>query len=72
MVMDKIELEMEEIAKLYSYMSDEDKDNWTQEAAKSMYDDEMLYCNEHSIDNPLIGGVEVLYDTIREMIEQDA
>lgn len=70
--MSNIELEMEEIAKLYSYMSDEEKDNWTQANAKSMFDDEVLYCKEHSIINPLIGGVEVLHDTICEMIEQDA
>ena len=58
-----INIEMEEIAKLYSLMSDEDK-------AKTMYDDEIRYCSEHSIDNPL-SSIDVLYETIQEFIEQD-
>ena len=65
-----INTEMEEIAKLYSLMSDEDKANWTIDEAKAMYDDEITYCKEHSIDNPL-SGVDVLYETIQEFIEQD-
>lgn len=65
-----INIEMEEIAKLYSLMRNEDKANWTIDEAKTMYDDEIRYCSEHSIDNPL-SSIDVLYETIQEFIEQD-
>ena len=68
--MGNIDLEMEEITKLYGYMNDDDKDNWSINEAQAMYDDEVKYCEEHSINNPL-SSVDVLYDTIREFIEQD-
>ena len=68
--MANIDLEMEEISKLYGYMNDEDKNNWSFDEAQAMYDDEVKYCTEHAIDNPL-SSVDVLYDTIREFIKQD-
>lgn len=68
--MKNIDREMEEIAKLYSYMNDNDKAEWSKSKAKDMYDDEVKYCSDHSIDNPL-SGVDVLYETIMEFIIQD-
>lgn len=65
-----LDREMEEIAKLYSFMSDEDKEKWSIGDAKAMYNDEVKYCTEHFIDNPL-STIDVLYETIKEFIEQD-
>ena len=37
------ELEIYLIAKLYSYMSEYDRENWTMTEAQYMYDDELSY-----------------------------
>lgn len=63
-------LEMELISKLYGYMSEVEIQDWTLENAEDMYTDEIKISNEWGIDCP-IESAEVLYETIKEFIEQD-
>ena len=41
MCTDIIDAEIEQIAKLYSYMPEEEKQDWTMIKAKKMYEDEL-------------------------------
>lgn len=62
--------EMELISKLYSYMDENDKANWSREAAKDMYEDELNISAKNGHKCP-IESSEVLFDTIAEFISQD-
>ena len=64
------ELEIYLIAKLYSYMSEYDRENWTMTEAQYMYDDELLISEQNGYNCP-IESTEVLFDTIKEFIRQD-
>ena len=63
-------LEMELIAKLYNYLTEEEMKNWTIENAQNMYEDEIRISNEHGYECP-IESAEVLFYTVKELIEQD-
>lgn len=62
--------EMELIAKIYGYLDKEDKEEWTSEKAQDVYEDELKISAEHGYMCP-IENAEVLYDTIKELIQQD-
>ena len=61
---------MELIAHLYSLMDDEDKDNWSRQAAEDMVADQRRYEIDHGI-TPREYDACDFYETIAELIAQD-
>lgn len=63
-------MEMELIMKLYDYMSEEDKLDWTPKNAEEMYNDELMLSEQRGYECQ-IESAEVLFETINELIQQD-
>ena len=63
--------DIELIAHLYSLMDDDDKDNWSHQAAEDMVADQRRYEIEHGI-KPREYDTRAFYETIAELIEQDS
>ena len=61
---------MELIAYLYSFMDDEEKTDWSRQAAKNMVTDQRRYEIAHGI-VPREYDTKDFYDTIAELIAQD-
>ena len=62
---------MELIAHLYSLMDDEERDNWSRQAAEDMVTDQRRYEIEHGI-TPREYDACDFYETIAELIAQDS
>ena len=62
---------MELIAHLYSMMDDKEKDGWSRQAAEEMVADQRRYEIDHGI-TPRDYDACDFYETIAELIEQDA
>ena len=61
---------MELIAYLYSFMDDEEKTDWSRQAAENMVTDQRRYEIAHGI-TPREYDAKDFYDTIAELIAQD-
>ena len=70
MCTDIIDAEIEQIAKLYSYMPEEEKQDWTMIKAKKMYEDELKVSKSNN-SKCLLKNINLIYKVIGEFIEQD-